>query len=50
MKENWKTTGKLSLADELFSAEAPSYHASKAGLSKDLGGLALALKPKGVCM
>jgi short-subunit dehydrogenase len=37
-----------SLADELLSAEAPSYHASKAGFSNYLGGLALALKPKGV--
>lgn len=40
--------GVSSLADELFSAEAPSYHASKAGFSNYLGGLALALKPKGV--
>jgi len=40
--------GVSSLADELFSAEAPSYHASKAGLSNYLGGLALALKPMGV--
>ena len=40
--------GLSSLADELLSAEAPSYHASKAGFSNYLGGLALALKPKGV--
>jgi short-subunit dehydrogenase len=40
--------GVSSMADELFSAEAPSYHASKAGFSNYLGGLALALKPKGV--
>jgi short-subunit dehydrogenase len=40
--------GVSSLADELFSAEAPSYHASKAGFSNYLGGLALALKSKGV--
>jgi short-subunit dehydrogenase len=40
--------GVLSLADELLSAEAPSYNASKAGFSNYLGGLALALKPKGV--
>jgi short-subunit dehydrogenase len=40
--------GISSLADELFSAEAPSYHASKAGFSNYLGGLALALEPKGV--
>ncbi len=38
--------GISSLADELFSAEAPSYHASKAGFSNYLYGLALALKPK----
>lgn len=40
--------GISSMADELLSAEAPSYHASKAGLSSYLGGLALALKPRGV--
>lgn len=40
--------GVSSLADELLSAEAPSYHASKAGFSNYLGGLALALKPKGI--
>jgi len=40
--------GVSSLADELLSAEAPSYNASKAGFSNYLGGLALALKPKGV--
>ena len=40
--------GVSSLADELLSAEAPSYHASKAGFSNYLGGLALALRPKGV--
>lgn len=40
--------GVSSLADELLSAEAPSYHASKAGLSNYLGGLALALRPTGV--
>jgi len=40
--------GISSLADELLSAEAPSYHASKAGFSNYLGGLALAMKPKGV--
>jgi short-subunit dehydrogenase len=40
--------GVSSLADELLSAEAPSYHASKAGFSNYLGGMALALKPKGV--
>lgn len=31
-----------------LSAEALSYHASKTGFSNYLGGLALALKPKGV--
>ncbi len=40
--------GISSFADDLFSAKAPSYHASKAGFSNYLGGLALALKPKGV--
>lgn len=40
--------GVSSLADELLSSEAPSYHASKAGFSNYLGGLALALKTKGV--
>lgn len=40
--------GVSSVADELISAEAPSYHASKAGVSSYLGGLALALKPRGV--
>jgi short-subunit dehydrogenase len=40
--------GLSSLADELVSADAPSYGASKAGFSSYLGGLALALKPKGV--
>lgn len=40
--------GVSSLADELVSAEAPSYNASKAGFSNYLEGLALALKPKGV--
>jgi short-subunit dehydrogenase len=42
--------GISSLADELLSAEAPSYHASKAGFSNYLGGLRLALKPKGVAV
>jgi len=40
--------GISSLADELISAEAPSYHASKAGFSNYLIGLAVALKPSGV--
>ena len=40
--------GISSLADELLSAEAPSYHASKAGFSSYLESLALALKNKGV--
>lgn len=44
----WDIIGVSSLAVELLSAEAPSYHASKAGFSNYLGGLALALKPKGV--
>jgi short-subunit dehydrogenase len=37
-----------SVADEMLSPEAPGYHASKAGLSNYLEGLALALKPAGV--
>jgi len=40
--------GISSMADELLSAEAPSYHASKAGISYYLGSLALALKTKGI--
>jgi len=40
--------GISSLADRMPSAEAPSYHASKAGFSNYLESLALALKPKGV--
>ncbi|MBD3277447.1 MAG: SDR family NAD(P)-dependent oxidoreductase [Candidatus Aegiribacteria sp.] len=40
--------GVSSVADELLSAEAPSYHASKAGFSNYLGGLSLALGPKGI--
>ena len=40
--------GISSFADELLSAEAPSYHASKAGFSNYLRGLALALTLKGV--
>jgi short-subunit dehydrogenase len=40
--------GLSSMADELLSPEAPSYHASKAGFSNYLEGLALALRPKGV--
>ncbi len=40
--------GLSSLADEMLSAEAPSYHASKAGFSNYLEGLALSLKSRGV--
>lgn len=40
--------GISSIADELLSAEAPAYYASKAGFSNYLGGLALALKSKGI--
>lgn len=40
--------GLSSVADTMLSSEAPSYHASKAGLSNYLEGLALALKPMGV--
>lgn len=42
--------GVSSLADELLSGEAPSYHASKAGFSSYLGSLALTLKPAGVAV
>jgi len=42
--------GVSSLADELLSAEAPAYFASKAGFSNYLGGLAPALKPLGVAV
>jgi short-subunit dehydrogenase len=37
-----------SIADDLPSAEAPAYAASKAGLSAYLRGLALGLRPRGV--
>ncbi len=47
-REQGHLIGVSSLADELLSAQAPSYHASKAGFSNYLGGLALALRPKGV--
>ena len=40
--------GLSSMADGLLSAEAPSYHASKAAFSNYLEGLALALKGTGV--
>jgi short-subunit dehydrogenase len=40
--------GVSSLADELISAVAPSYHASKAGFSNYLRGLSLALNSKDV--
>ncbi len=40
--------GISSLADEMLSAEAPSYNASKAGFSNYLEGLALALRPRGI--
>ncbi|HSS37711.1 MAG TPA: SDR family NAD(P)-dependent oxidoreductase, partial [Polyangia bacterium] len=39
-----------SLADEVLSSDVPSYAASKAGLSSYLGGLALALGPRGVAV
>ena len=47
-REQGHFIGVSSFADELLSAEAPSYHASKAGFSNYLEGLALALKSKGV--
>jgi short-subunit dehydrogenase len=40
--------GLSSVADAMISAEAPSYHASKAGLSNYLESMALALKPEGI--
>jgi short-subunit dehydrogenase len=40
--------GLSSLADEMLSAEAPSYHASKAGFSSYMESLALALKETNV--
>ena len=40
--------GLSSLADDMLSPQAPSYHASKAGFSVYLESLALALKPTGV--
>jgi short-subunit dehydrogenase len=40
--------GISSFADELTSAEAPSYFASKAGFSSYLRGLGLAVRPKGI--
>jgi short-subunit dehydrogenase len=40
--------GLSSIGDEVLSADAPSYAASKAGLSSYLGGLALAVRPRGV--
>ena len=40
--------GLSSLADEMLSPEAPSYHATKAGFSNYLEGLALAIRPLGV--
>lgn len=40
--------GLSSVADELLSKEASGYHASKAGFSNYLEGLALALKSEGV--
>ena len=40
--------GISSVADDMISAEAPAYHASKAGFSNYLESLALALRPRGV--
>jgi short-subunit dehydrogenase len=40
--------GLSSLADDMLSPEAPSYHASKSGFTCYLESLALALRPKGV--
>jgi short-subunit dehydrogenase len=40
--------GLSSVADELLSGEAPSYHASKAAFTNYLESLSLVAKPKGV--
>ena len=40
--------GLSSVADDMLSPEAPSYHASKAGMSNYLEGLGLALRGKGI--
>lgn len=42
--------GLSSIGDAALSAEAPSYSASKAGMSSYLGGLALALRPRGIAV
>ncbi|MBD3375401.1 SDR family NAD(P)-dependent oxidoreductase [candidate division KSB1 bacterium] len=42
--------GLSSVADDMLSPEAPSYHASKAGFSAYLESLALALKKDGVAV
>jgi short-subunit dehydrogenase len=42
--------GLSSVADDLVSWEAPSYHASKAAFTSYLAGLALALRPRGVAV
>lgn len=42
--------GLSSVADVMLSAKAPAYHASKAAFSSYLESMALALKPKGVCI
>jgi NAD(P)-dependent dehydrogenase (short-subunit alcohol dehydrogenase family) len=42
--------GISSVADAMHSAEAPGYHASKAGFSIYLESLALALRPAGVAV
>jgi short-subunit dehydrogenase len=47
-RDNGHFIGISSLADELHSAEAPSYHASKAGFSSYLESLALTLSKKNV--
>ena len=39
-----------SIGDEIISAEAPSYHASKAGLSSYVEGVALAARDRGVAV
>lgn len=42
--------GLSSVADQLWSGEAPSYHASKAGVSNYLEGLARGMKSHGIAI
>ncbi|MET0282839.1 MAG: SDR family NAD(P)-dependent oxidoreductase [Polyangiales bacterium] len=42
--------GLSSIGDQVISADAPSYSASKSGVSSYLAGLALALRPRGIAV